>query len=43
MPTREEAEADIREVETLRKALRFKIPDELALDAMTLAICEIQR
>lgn len=43
VPTREEAEADIREVETLRKALRFKIPDELALDAMTLAICEIQR
>ena len=39
-PTTLEAEADLEFVETFRKSLRANLPEDLCLDALTLAICE---
>lgn len=41
--TTAEAEQDLQFVETFRRALRAKVPEDLCLDAFTLAICEVVR
>jgi|GEM_PF-4075972 len=43
IPSTLEAEADLHFVETLIRSLRAKLPEDLCLDAFTLALCEIIR